>query len=188
MHDVWNFNSTQFRMVSLGGHYLLLLLMDAEYALTFECLMSTKKSYLLSLYTYYLLSLCDILVDTRRWKFNCYYRILDLRYNEKNLMKTSFSMRSSFLLNRDYCVKCITLCNCLCSFLSCFSASRVRNIVASHVGDFRPCHNVKYHVCCDFLIPSENGFGHFKEQLKRQTRVVLKEKSCLWSCAVQCEN
>ena len=37
--------------------------------------------------------------------------------------------------------------------------------------DFGPCHNVKSNVFCDFLITSGNGFGHFKEQLKRQARV-----------------
>ena len=57
---------------------------------------------------------------------------------------------------------------------SCFSASRVRNIEASHIRDFRLCHNLKSHICCDFLIPPNNGFGNFKEQLKCQSRVVLR--------------
>ena len=75
-------------------------------------------------------------------------------------------------------MKRITLCNCLCSFSSssCFSASRVRNIRASHIRDFGPCHYLKSHVCYDFLIPSEKGFGYFKEQLKRQARVVFRKK------------
>ena len=40
LHDVLNFSSTQFRTDSLGGHYLLLLLMDEEYTLTLKRQMS----------------------------------------------------------------------------------------------------------------------------------------------------
>ena len=76
-----------------------------------------------------------------------------------------------------------TLCNCLCSSSSCDSASPVRNIGASHIWDFGPCHNVKSHVCYDFLIPSENGFCHFIEKLKRQARVVLRKKLFVISCS-----
>ena len=81
------------------------------------------------------------------------------------------------------CVERITLCNCLCSFSSsCFSASRVRNIGASHILEFRPCHNLKSHVCWDFLTPSWNGFGHFKEELKHQARVILEKKLFVILC------
>ena len=79
-----------------------------------------------------------------------------------------------------YCVgvKHTTLCNYLCSSpSSCFSASRVRNIGPSRILDFGPCHNVKSNLLLhNFLMPSENGFRHFKERLKRQARVVL------WQC------
>ena len=63
------------------------------------------------------------------------------------------------------CMKGIVFCNYMC--FSCFSAS--------HIQDFGPCHDVKSQVCCNFLIPSENRFGHFKEELKRQVRVVLRK-------------
>ena len=79
-------------------------------------------------------------------------------------------------------MKCITLCNCLCSSSCCFSTSRVRNIGASHIQDFGSCHNLKSHVCCDFLIPSENGFGCFKEQLKHQARVIFRKKLFVMMC------
>ena len=87
----------------------------------------------------------------------------------------------------DFCV-CVkfqipffTICLRFCS--SCDFASRVRNIRASHVWDFGPCHNVKSHVCYDLCVLSENGFGHFKEQLKRQTRFVLKKKLLVILCS-----
>ena len=73
------------------------------------------------------------------------------------------------------CVKTKTLCNCTCSS-SGDSTSCVQNIQASHTRYFRPCHNLESHVCCDSIIPSENGFGHFKEQLKHQMRVFLRKK------------
>ena len=81
------------------------------------------------------------------------------------------------VLNFYVCVKVQTLYN-LPAFSSCDSASRVRNIRATHIWDFGPCHKVKSRVCYDFFVPSENGFGHFKEQLKRQTKFVLKKKNC----------
>ena len=103
------------------------------------------------------------------------------------------------------CVKRKMLCNVQYSSCYCFSASRVWNIgVASHIFDFGPYYNVKSHVCCHFLTPSENGLGHifdfgpyynlkshvcchfltqlenglghFNGQLKHQTRVVLRKK------------
>ena len=46
----------------------------------------------------------------------------------------------------------------------CFSASYVRNIGVSHIRDLGPCHKLKSRICCDFLIPLKNVFGHFKEQ------------------------
>ena len=78
----------------------------------------------------------------------------------------------------SYCVyvKRIMFSNCLCSS-SCFSSSRVRNIGASYIRDTGPFHNLKSRAFCDFLITSENGFGHFKGQLKRQARVVLRKKA-----------
>ena len=43
---------------------------------------------------------------------------------------------------------------------------------------------MKSHVCCDFLIPSENvRFGHFKEQIKRQARVILRKKLFVILCS-----
>ena len=99
----------------------------------------------------------------------------------------SFLILSRFQSIYCVCGKHIMPCNCLCSSCSCFCAIRVRNIRASHIRDFGLCHNMKSYVCRNFLIPSENGFGHFKKQLKRKGRVVLK-KSFLWSCVVQCEN
>ena len=41
--------------------------------------------------------------------------------------------------------------------------------------DFGHCYDMNSRVCCEFLIPSENGFGHFKEQRKRQARFVLRK-------------
>ena len=78
----------------------------------------------------------------------------------------------------SYCVylKRIMFSNCLCSS-SCFSSSRVRNIGASYIRDTGPFHNLKSRAFCDFLITSENEFGHFKGQLKRQARVVLRKKA-----------
>ena len=79
-------------------------------------------------------------------------------------------------------VKHITLCNCLCSSSSRFSASRIRNIGASHTRDFRSCHSVKSHVTTRLIRPSENGFGHLKKKLKRQARVVLRKKLFVILC------
>ena len=78
-----------------------------------------------------------------------------------------------------FCMKRITLCSWLCSSSSPssrFSASRIRNIGSRGIWDFGTCHNVKSHVCWDFLSPSESGFSHFKEQLKSQVRVALRKK------------
>ena len=36
------------------------------------------------------------------------------------------------------------------------------NIGASHIWDFRPCHDVKIHVCCGFFIPSEKRIRAFE--------------------------
>ena len=84
-----------------------------------------------------------------------------------SIFKPSFGISLLFIM--------LTLCNCQSSSC-CFSASRVRSIGASYIRDFGPFHNVKSHVWYDFLIPSENGFGHFKEQLKRYVRVLLRKK------------
>ena len=83
---------------------------------------------------------------------------------------------SNFFLHFCICLKRKTFRNCLCSS-SCDSARRFRNIGASHIRDFGSCHNVKS------LIPSENGFGHFKEQLKRQARVVVRKKLLVILCS-----
>ena len=77
------------------------------------------------------------------------------------------------------CVKRITPCNCLCfSSCYCFSASRVRNIRASHIRDFRPCRNVKSHVCPYFLIPPEKDSAVSENNSSVMWRLSL-EKSCL---------
>ena len=39
------------------------------------------------------------------------------------------------------------------------------------------------HVCCYLLISSENGFGHFKEELKCQARVALRKKQFVILCS-----
>ena len=59
--------------------------------------------------------------------------------------------------------------NCLCSSFYYFSANRVWNIQDYHIQDFGPCDNINSHVCRD-------GFGHFKEQLNCQARIVLRKK------------
>ena len=75
------------------------------------------------------------------------------------------------------------LCNCFCSSSFCDSASRVQKIGVCHVRDFGPCHNVKSHVCCGFLIPSENVFVHFKEHLKRHAKAVFRKKLFVILCS-----
>ena len=59
----------------------------------------------------------------------------------KKSVETALTQLVNFSrVKKDYfvCVKRITLCNCLCSSSSSrFSASRVRNIGASHIRDFR---------------------------------------------------
>ena len=57
------------------------------------------------------------------------------------------------------------------------------NIRPSHIWHYRPFHNLKSYVFCDFLIPSKNGFGHFKEQLKRQARVDLRKELLVILCS-----
>ena len=55
---------------------------------------------------------------------------------------STFSILPLLITNYCVCVKRITLGNRVSSSV-CFSASRVRNIGASHIWDFGPCHDVK---------------------------------------------
>ena len=82
------------------------------------------------------------------------------------------------------CVKCITLCKCLCSTSSSrFSASRTRNIGASHIWDFGPYHSVKIHVSCYPTSLSRQKTDSVVSKNNSSVRLGLSlKKSCLWSC------
>ena len=96
---------------------------------------------------------------------------------------------SDYTISFCVCVKRITLCNCLCSSSSRFSASLVRNIGVSHIRDFGPSHNVKNHLCCYITSKSRQKMdsGILKNNSSVRPELTL-EKSCCSGKIIQTFN
>ena len=71
-------------------------------------------------------------------------------------------------------------------FFSVFLPALSRNIEATCIRDFGPCHNVKSHICCYITSFSHQNSAILKNNSKVRPELSL-EKNCFWYCVAQCK-